>query len=29
MPQTDVVFFAEDDGSAPLLAWLDGLPAKV
>ena len=29
MPQTDVVFFAEDDGSAPLLAWLDQLPPKV
>ncbi len=29
MPQTEVVFFAEDDGSAPMLAWLDGLPPKV
>ena len=29
MPQTDVVFFAEDDSSAPLLVWLDGLPPKV
>ena len=29
MPQTDVVFFAEDDGSAPLLVWLDQLPPKV
>ena len=28
MPETDVVFFAEDDGSAPLLEWLDGLPEK-
>jgi len=29
MPQTQVVFFREDDGTAPLLTWLDGLPAKV
>jgi phage-related protein len=28
MPQTDVLIFAEDDGTAPLLAWLDALPAK-
>lgn len=25
MPKTEVVIFAEDDGSAPLLEWLDGL----
>jgi hypothetical protein len=29
MPETEVLIFAEDDGSAPLLAWLDDLPAKV
>ena len=29
MPQTVVVFFAEDDGSAPLLAWLDEQDRKV
>ena len=28
MPQTDVVFFAEDDGSAPMLEWLDQFPPK-
>lgn len=28
MPPTEVLIFAEDDGSAPLLAWLDGLPSK-
>lgn len=25
MPKTQVLVFAEDDGSAPLLQWLDGL----
>jgi phage-related protein len=29
MPEIEVVFFAEDDGSAPALEWLDGLPATV
>ena len=29
MPPTEVVFFAEADGSAPVLEWLDELPAKV
>lgn len=29
MPQTTVIFFAETDGTAPLLNWLDGLPPKV
>lgn len=29
MPLTQVVLFAERDGSAPLLAWMDELPAKV
>lgn len=29
MPRTEVMFFAEDDGSAPLLEWLDGLPERV
>lgn len=28
MPRTDVLIFAEDDGSAPLLNWLDTLPSK-
>jgi phage-related protein len=28
MPPTKVVIFCEADGSAPLLDWLDGLPAK-
>lgn len=29
MPETEVLIFAEDDGSAPYLAWLDPLPKKV
>lgn len=29
MPETKVVLFAETDGPAPLLTWLDGLPEKV
>ena len=29
MPETTVVFYAEDDGSAPLLTWLDRQQAKV
>ena len=29
MPRVDVVFFADADGDAPALAWLDGLPQKV
>ena len=29
MPHLAVEFFAEDDGSSPLLDWLDDLPAKV
>lgn len=28
MPETEVVLFVEDDGSCPLLEWLDGLPQK-
>jgi len=28
MPGTDVLIFAEDDGTAPLLGWLDTLSAK-
>jgi phage-related protein len=28
MPQTTVLFFAETDGTAPLLNWMDGLPSK-
>jgi phage-related protein len=29
MPETTVVFFAQDKGSAPALEWLDSLPEKV
>lgn len=29
MPATEVIIYASDDGSAPLLDWLDGLPSKV
>lgn len=29
MPEIEVLLFAEDDGSCPLLAWLDQLPEKV
>lgn len=29
MPPTEVVFYAESDGSSPVLDWLDGLPSKV
>lgn len=29
MPETEVLFFAEADGSAPLLEWLDQQPARV
>ncbi len=29
MPQTAVVLFAEEDGSAPLVEWLDGQLVKV
>lgn len=28
MPRTEVVLYAEDDGTCPLLDWLDGLPQK-
>jgi phage-related protein len=28
MPQTEVLLFAEEDGSCPLLAWLDRLPGR-
>lgn len=28
MPRTEVVFYAESDGTCPLLAWLDSLPQK-
>ena len=28
MPQTKVVFYKEDDGTVPVLDWLDGLPTK-
>ena len=29
MPETEVLIYAEDDDSAPLVGWLDGLPPKV
>jgi hypothetical protein len=29
MPRTAVVFYQEEDGSVPVLEWLDGLSAKV
>ena len=29
MPETTVVLHAEDDGSSPLLTWLDQQPSKV
>jgi phage-related protein len=29
MPETAVVFYAEDDGSSPLLTWLDRQQSKV
>ena len=29
MPETEVLIFAEHDGCAPLLGWLDELPPKV
>jgi len=29
MPETNVVIFAEDNRTCPLLDWLDGLPPKV
>jgi len=28
MPRTEVVFYAEPDGSCPVLEWLDGLQSK-
>jgi phage-related protein len=28
MPRTRVVFYREDDGSVPVLEWLDALPDK-
>ena len=28
MPQTEVLFYCELDGTAPVLEWLDGLAAK-
>jgi len=29
MPETAVVFYAEDDGSSPILTWLDRQQSKV
>jgi phage-related protein len=28
MPKTKVVFYKEDDGTVPILEWLDSLPEK-
>jgi phage-related protein len=28
MPQTQVVFFRESDGTVPILDWFDALPTK-
>lgn len=28
MPRTSVAFYREDDGSVPILEWIDRLPAK-
>jgi phage-related protein len=28
MPETEIILFSEDDGSVPVLEWLDKLPAK-
>ena len=28
MPETHVVIYKEEDGTCPLLDWLDGLPSK-
>lgn len=28
MPQTKVVFYRDDDGTVPLLGWLDQIPVK-
>jgi hypothetical protein len=29
VPRTRIVFYREEDGSVPLLDWLDALPSKV
>ena len=29
MPKTEVIIFAEEDGSSPLIEWLDQMPQKV
>ncbi len=29
MPKTNIVFFAEEDGSVPVLEWIGDLPEKV
>ncbi|MBI4764989.1 MAG: type II toxin-antitoxin system RelE/ParE family toxin [Deltaproteobacteria bacterium] len=29
MPETTVIFFADADGTAPLVNWMDDLPSKV
>jgi phage-related protein len=29
VPETEVVFFRDEDGESPILGWLDSLPTKV
>jgi phage-related protein len=29
LPRTRVVFYREEDGTIPILQWLDGLPSRV
>ena len=29
MPETNIILFAEVDGTCPVIGWLDGLPPKV
>ena len=28
MPQTQVIFFQDDDGAVPILEWFERLPGK-
>lgn len=28
MPETEVVLYAEEDGTCPLMEWMDGIPPK-
>ena len=29
MPKVDIVFFADEDGSSPVISWLNDLPKKI